>query len=58
MNNVRIKAANISLQYPEYLNAGITSFNRKLKKNIGKPLTIIETTLKKANFMTCRKPTH
>lgn len=55
MNNVRIKAANISLQYPEYLNAGITSFNRKLKKNIGKPLTIIESTLEKATFMTIQE---
>ena len=55
MNNVRIKAANISLQHHEYLNAGITSFNRKLKKNIGKALTIIEPTLKKANFMTIQE---
>lgn len=51
LDNVRIKASTLSLKYPEYLNAGITTFNRKLKKNIGKPLTIIDTNLQKANFM-------
>lgn len=39
--NVRIKAANLSKEYPEYLDAGITSLNRKLKKNKGKPIEII-----------------
>lgn len=51
-DNVRIKATLLSKKYPEYLDAGITSFNRKLKKNINKPLGIISTKLEKSNFMT------
>lgn len=51
-DNVRIKATNLSSKYPDYLNAGITSFNRKLKKNIGKPLTVIDTKINKSSFMT------
>lgn len=52
-DNVRIKATNLSEKYPEYLDAGITTFNRKLKKNLGEPLKIIDQklTLNKANFM-------
>ena len=51
--NPRIKASMLSKKYPEYLDAGIVSFNRKLKKNLGKPLQIIEVkNLDKANFMT------
>lgn len=57
MDNVRIKAANLSLQYPEYLNAGITTFNRKLKKNLNKPLKIIDVKLPKASFMTLQEKT-
>jgi hypothetical protein len=49
--NVRIKAAMLSKQYPNLLDAGITSFNRKIKKNLGKPLAIIKTRLQKASFM-------
>ena len=55
MDNPRIKAATLSLANPEYLNAGITTFNRKLKKNIGKPLTIIDSSLSKASFMTLQE---
>lgn len=51
--NPRIKATMLSKEYPEYLDAGIISFNRKLKKNLNKPLQIIEVSgLQKANFMT------
>jgi len=51
--NPRIKATMLSKEYPEYLDAGIVSFNRKLKKNLGEPLKIIEVAgLQKANFMT------
>lgn len=57
-DNPRIKAANLSKQYPEYLDAGITSFNRKLKKNLNKPLEIIDNSnLKKASFMTLQEKT-
>lgn len=41
-SNIRIKAANLSKEYPEYIDAGITSLNRKIKKNIGKPLSVID----------------
>jgi len=40
-DNMRLKAANISLKYPEYLKAGITGWNRRLKKSMNKPLEII-----------------
>ena len=52
MDNPRIKASYLSEKYPEYLDAGITSFNRKLKKNLNMPLQVINTDIKKANFMT------
>lgn len=54
-DNVRIRAANLSIKYPEYLNAGITTFNRKLKKNLNKPLKIIDIKLPKASFMTLQE---
>jgi hypothetical protein len=60
-NNIRIKASLLSKEYPEYLDAGVVSFNRKLKKILGKPLQIIETNnkLEKATFMTLEeKATH
>lgn len=51
--NPRIKASLLSKKYPEYLDAGIISFNRKLKKNLGESLKIIEVlNLQKSNFMT------
>jgi hypothetical protein len=50
--NPRIKATILSNKYPEYLDAGITTFNRKLKKNLHEPLKIIDIKLPKANFMT------
>ena len=51
-DNVRIKASKISSKYPDLLDAGVVSFNRKIKKSLGKPLQIIVPDIKKANFMT------
>lgn len=51
--NIRIKASIISNQYPELLDAGIITFNRKLKKQLNKPLNIINIpNYKTTNFMT------
>ena len=51
--NIRIKASIISKENPEFLNAGIISFNRKLKKKLGEPLSIIDTKdFKTVEFMT------
>lgn len=50
-NNVRIKATMLSKKYPELLDAGITSFNRKIKKNIGKSLVVIKPQFNKATFV-------
>jgi len=55
LDNIRIKASELSNKYPEYLDAGITSFNRKLKKNKGKPLKVIDIKLNKVNFMTLQE---
>jgi len=49
--NVRIKATMLSKKYPELLDAGITSFNRKIKKNIGKSLVVIKPQFNKATFV-------
>ena len=38
--NIRIKASKISLEYPEILDAGVISFNRKFKKSLGESLKI------------------
>lgn len=51
-DNIRIKAKKMSEKYPEYLDVGLTSFNRKLKKKLNKPLKIIDIKLNKDNFMT------
>jgi hypothetical protein len=51
-DNIRIKASKISLEYPDLLDAGVISFNRKMKKSIGKPLQLIIPDIKKSNFMT------
>ena len=40
-DNMRLKAASISIKYPEYLKVGITGWNRRLKKYMNKPLEII-----------------
>lgn len=55
-DNVRIKASELSAKYPEYLDAGITTFNRKIKKNLNEPLKVINfgQTKTKANFMTLK----
>ena len=42
-DNMRLKASYLSLKHPTLLDAGITSFNRKMKKQLGKPITIINT---------------
>lgn len=50
--NIRIRASELSKKYPEYLDAGIISLNRKLKKVRGKPLQIIKYDKSKlSNFM-------
>lgn len=40
-DNMRLKAADLSLKYPDFLKAGITGWNKRLKKAINKPLEII-----------------
>jgi hypothetical protein len=50
--NVRIKATKISQKYPELIDCGITSLNKKIKKNINEPLSVISTNIQKASFMT------
>ena len=51
-SNVRIKAAIISKENPKYLDAGIVSYNKKLKKKLNEPLKVMDTFITKANFMT------
>ena len=53
--NIRIKASILSDKFPEHLDAGIVSFNRKLKKNIGEPLKIIESNINKKNYMSIQE---
>ena len=40
--NPRLKAADISVDYPELLDAGITKWNERDKKYIGKPIDTID----------------
>ena len=49
--NVRIKASILSKQNPEYLDAGITKINRKLKKELNSPLSVISNKFETSNFM-------
>jgi hypothetical protein len=51
-NNIRILASNLSKKNPEYLDAGIISLNRKFKKSLNKPLSIIDSKVNKSKFMT------
>jgi hypothetical protein len=51
-SNVRIKASIISKENPKYLDAGVVSFNRKLKKRLNEPLKVMDSFITKANFMT------
>ena len=51
-NNIRILASNLSKKYPEYLDAGIVSLNRKFKKSLNNPLSIIDSKVNKSKFMT------
>lgn len=53
--NIRIKASMISKKNPEYLDAGITSLNRKLKKKINSHLNIIDNKINKSDFMTLQE---
>ncbi len=53
-DNMRIKATILSKKYPQLLDAGLTSFNRKPKKMLNKPLRIIDNHklgINKANFI-------
>ena len=49
--NVRIKASILSKEYPEYLNAGVVKFNRKLKKKLNNSLNIIQPKIQLVNRM-------
>jgi hypothetical protein len=51
-DNVRIKASKLSLKNTDLLDVGVISFNRKMKKTLGKPLQLIVPDIKKAEFMT------
>lgn len=51
-NNVRLRATQMSLDNPDYLDVGVTSFNRRLKKEFNKPLSIApKSKFPKAEFM-------
>jgi hypothetical protein len=41
-NNMRLKAADLSIDYPDILDAGITKWNARLKKYEGKPMDSID----------------
>ncbi len=41
-NNMRLKAADMSIDYPKLLDAKITKWNERDKKYIGKPIDIID----------------
>jgi hypothetical protein len=43
-NNMRLKAASISINYPDILDAGITDWNAKPKKYTGCPVEVIDST--------------
>lgn len=49
--NIRIKAMELSKKHPDLLDSGITSLNRKIKKEKDKELNIISN-IKKSNFIT------
>jgi hypothetical protein len=49
--NIRIKALKLSLENSDLLDAGITSLNRKIKKNLNKPLQVISYKTQKVSFM-------
>jgi hypothetical protein len=49
--NVRLKAYELGQKHPDLLDVGITSFNRKSKKTLGKPINVIEPTFEKSVFM-------
>ena len=42
-NNVRLKAADMSLDYPDLLDAKIVKFNSRMKKFMGEPIKIANT---------------
>lgn len=41
-NNMRLKAADLSIDYPDILDAGITKWNARLKKYEGQPMDSID----------------
>ena len=52
-NNLRLKSSKLSDKYPDLLDAGVISLNRKLKKTLNKPFNIIDNkNIKLKNFMT------
>ena len=52
-NNTRLMATQLSIDNPDLLDVGMTSFNRRLKKEYDKPLSIVQKSkFKKSNFMT------
>lgn len=51
--NMRLKALQLSNERPDLIDAGITTFNRRIKKRLNKPLDLIDTTkINKAEFIT------
>jgi hypothetical protein len=56
--NMRLKAADLSVDYPEILDAGVVDWNARMKKYMGHPVNIINKTqfrFKLASFITTRK---
>jgi hypothetical protein len=41
-NNMRLKAASLSIQYPKLLDAAITNWNSRMKKYINQPISVID----------------
>jgi hypothetical protein len=52
-NNMRLKAASLSVLYPDILDAAITDWNARGKKYMNKPIEIIDTS--KFNFKLAEK---
>jgi hypothetical protein len=52
-NNMRLKSAHLSVQYPDILDSAITDWNARPKKYINQPIEIIDTS--KFNFKLAEK---
>lgn len=53
-NNMRLRLIQIAKEYPDLFNVGITSFNKRLKKNLNKNMTIFnekDLDIKMADFV-------